>query len=40
MDSWMMSMMVLMGGAGGNDLVDYVDTNAYWALQSVKEDRT
>jgi len=31
----MMLMMLLMGGGGGNDLLDYVDTNSYWALQSV-----
>jgi hypothetical protein len=36
MGSSMMLMMVLMGGGGGNDLVDYIDTNSYWALQSVE----
>jgi hypothetical protein len=32
----MMLLMVLMGGGGGNDLIDYIDTNTYWALQSVE----
>lgn len=32
----MMLLMVLIGGGGGNDLIDYIDTNSYWALQSVE----
>ena len=36
MASSMMLMMVLMGGGGGNDLADFIDTNSYWALQSVE----
>ncbi|MCP4374712.1 MAG: hypothetical protein GY794_00815 [bacterium] len=31
-----MMLMVLIGGSGGNDLVDYIDTNTYWSLQSVE----
>ena len=36
MPSSMMLMMLLMGGGGGNDLADFIDTNSYWALQSVE----
>ena len=36
MASSMMLMMALMGGGGGNDLADFIDTNSYWALQSVE----
>jgi hypothetical protein len=32
----MMMLMLLGGGGSGNDLIDYVDTNSYWALQSVE----
>jgi len=31
-----MMLMTLVGGGGGNDLVDYLDTNSYWAQQSVE----
>ena len=31
-----MLLMMLLGGGGGNDLIDYIDTNSYWALQSVE----
>jgi hypothetical protein len=34
--SGMMMLMLMVGGGGGNDLVDYIDTNTYWALQSVE----
>ena len=36
MASSMMLMMALMGGGGANDLTDFIDTNSYWALQSVE----
>jgi len=36
MASPMMLLMVLLGGGGGNDLADFIDTNSYWALQSVE----
>ena len=36
MASSMMLMMALMGGGGANDLADFIDTNSYWALQSVE----
>ena len=36
MGSPIMLLMMLMGGGGGNDLADFIDTNSYWALQSVE----
>ena len=32
----MLLTTLLGGGAGGNDLVDYLDTNSYWAQQNVE----
>jgi hypothetical protein len=29
-------LMTLLGGGSGNDLVDYLDTNSYWAQQKVE----
>ncbi|MBM4041928.1 MAG: hypothetical protein FJ290_25820 [Planctomycetes bacterium] len=35
MPSWMMVLMVLLSRGGGNDLLDYMPTDAYWRVKGV-----